>query len=94
MSVVIMLLFGTCHSGQQVSGGHVTVGATSQWAAVQRWPCHCDVMTQWAADQLWPCHSEQQATGGHVTVGSRALVVMSLSGQVTVVSVSVVAMSL
>ena len=38
--MVAMSLWGPCHSGQQVSGGHVTMGAMSQWEAGQWWPCH------------------------------------------------------
>ena len=41
---VAMSLSGPYHSGQQVSGGHVTVGAMSRWAAGQWWPCHSGAM--------------------------------------------------
>ena len=36
---------GPCHSGQQVSGGHVTMEAMSHWAAGQWWPCHCEALS-------------------------------------------------
>ena len=68
-SLVAMSQWVPCHREQQVSGGHVTVGAMSQWAAGQLWPCHCEVMSQCAAGQWWPCHSE-----------NRPLVPMSLWG--------------
>ena len=68
--MVTMSLWEVCHSGQQASGGHVTVRAMSQWSAGHWWPCHCEVMSQCAAGQWWPFHSEQQATVCHVTVGA------------------------
>ena len=69
MSVVIMLLFGTCNSAEQVSGGHVTVVAShsGQRALV--------IMLLFRT-----CHSGQQVSGGHVTVSNRPLVAMLLWG--------------
>ena len=54
-----MSLWGLCHSGQQVNGGHVTMGAMSQWAAGQ-----CAQVTEGL------CHSGEQVSGGHVTMGA------------------------
>ena len=56
-------MWGSCHIGQQVSGGHVTVGAMSQWRVSQWWPCHgVDHVTVGSVSEvtmsLWgPCHS-------------------------------------
>ena len=85
---------GLCQSGQQVSGGHVTMGAMSQWAAGQWWPCHYggyvrvdsrSVVTM----SLWgPCHSGQRVIGGHVTVGICHSVQQVSGGHVTVGAMS------
>ena len=62
------------------------MGAMSQCAAGQWWPCHseqkasgCHVtvgaMSQWAAGQLWPFRY-----GGYVTLGSMSVVAMCTKG--------------
>ena len=84
-----MSLWVLHHSGQRVSGGHVTLGAMSvsnrSLVVMSLWGlCHTGqqvngghvnigAMSQWAAGQKWPCHY-----GGYITVGCGSVVAMSL----------------
>ena len=69
MTVVVKLLYGTCHSGEKVSGGHATVRS-----------CHSVQQVCGGHVTVRSFHSVQQVSGGHVTASNRPLVAMSLWG--------------
>ena len=75
-SVVAMSLWGPCQIGEQVSGGHVTVRSCHSVQQATGCHVTLGGMSQWAASvvvamSLWGlCRSGQRVSGGHVTVGA------------------------
>ena len=85
-SVVAMSLWGLCHIGQQVSGGHLTVRSCQSVQQVSGghvtvsnkplFAMYCGGYVTVGSMSvvvmsLWgPCHSGQQVSGGHVTMGA------------------------
>ena len=71
-----MSLWGPCHSGQQVSGGHVHYGGyvkvgRRSVVAMSLWgPCHSSQRVSGGHVTVGPCHIGQQVSSGHVTVGA------------------------